>query len=311
MGSIVGACVLGFALFWNPFARPNLEKSIVTVQPAPGVQAPAGKDDVLTILYSGDGGWADLDKQLGTAFAARGIPVLGVNSFKYFWRSRSPDVAAQQLDALITDSLAKWHKQRVWLVGFSFGADVLPTLIDKLSPAARSRIAQLVLLSPSHDATFEIQLQGYMKPQGHLAMLLKKLSDRFNNVPDYPALPPVVALDTRFPVVCYYGKDDADDSLCREKGLPAWVTVHGEAGGHHFDEGYQRLAEQMIGELPASKVPALPAQKTSPAAAASTAVPASAASAALPASAASAIAQRRIADRHPGTRGSVTLKSHA
>lgn len=273
MWTTVGACVLGFALFWNPFARPSLERSVVVVPPAPGVTPPAGKRDVLTILYSGDGGWADLDKQLGTAFAARGIPVLGINSFKYFWRSRSPDVAAQQLDALITESLAKWHKQRVWLVGFSFGADALPTLIDKLSPATRSRITQLVLLSASRDITFEIQLQGYMKPQGHFAMLLKNLSDRFNNVPDYPALPPVVALDNRFPVVCYYGKDDADDSLCTERGLPVWVTVHGEAGGHHFNEGYQRLAEQMIDRLPVSKVPALPAQRVLPAAA-SAAVPA-------------------------------------
>lgn len=250
----IGACVciLGFVL-WNPFARPSLEKSIVTVQPAPGVQAPAGKDDVLTILYSGDGGWADLDKQLGTAFAARGIPVLGVNSFKYFWRARSPDAAAQQLDALITGSLAKWHKQRVWLVGFSFGADVLPTLIDKLSPATRARITQLVLLSPSHDATFEIQFEGYMTAQGRFKAFVKTLSEKFNKVPEYPALPPVVALDNRFPVACYYGKDDADDSLCTQKGLPNWVTVHGEAGGHHFDEGYQRLAEQMIDALPASK----------------------------------------------------------
>src|SRR6185312_10970238 len=275
----MGVCVLGFVLFWNPFARPSLERSVVVVQPAPSVQAPAWRDDVLTILYSGDGGWSDLDKQLGTAFAARGIPVLGINSFKYFWRARSPDVAAQQLDALITESLAKWHKQRVWLVGFSFGADALPTLIDKLSPATRSRITQLVLLSASRDITFEIQLQGYMKPQGHFAMLLKNLSDRFNNVPDYPALPPVAALDNQFPVVCYYGKDDADDSLCTMQGLPARVTVHGEAGGHHFDEGYQRLAEQMIDGLPASKVQA------SSAAGASTAIPAPAASAAQPSSA--------------------------
>lgn len=283
MGSIVAACVLGFALFWNPFARPSLEHSIVVVRPASGVQAPAGKSDVLTILYSGDGGWADLDKQLGTAFAARGIPVLGVNSFKYFWRARSPDVAAQQLDALITDSLAKWHKQRVWLVGFSFGADVLPTLVDKLSPAARSRITQLVLLSPSHDATFEIQFEGYMTAQGRFKAFVKTLSEKFNKVPEYPALPPVVALDDRFPVVCYYGTDDADDSLCTDKGLPAWVTVHGEAGGHHFNEGYERLAEQMIDGLPASNVPAQPA------AAAGVAAPAPAASAPRPVSAASAI----------------------
>lgn len=287
-------CVLGFALLWNPFARPSLEKSIVVVPPAPGVQAPAGKDDVLTILYSGDGGWADLDKQLGTAFATRDIPVLGVNSFKYFWRARSPDVAAQQLDALIIDSLATWHKQRVWLVGFSFGADVLPTLIDKLSPAARSRITQLVLLSPSHDATFEIQFEGYMVAQGRFKAFVKTLSEKFNKVVEYPALPPLVALDNRFPVVCYYGKDDAADSLCTKKDLPAWVTVHGEAGGHHFDEGYQRLAEQMIDGLPAGNTSASPAHATPPATATSAGVALPGSGGMPAASAADTAAHRRV-----------------
>ncbi|MCC7464348.1 MAG: hypothetical protein IT480_18035, partial [Gammaproteobacteria bacterium] len=42
-------------------------------------------------------------------------------------------------------------KQRVWLVGFSFGADVLPTLIGGLDPANRARIAQVVLLAPGRD----------------------------------------------------------------------------------------------------------------------------------------------------------------
>ncbi|HJR12257.1 MAG TPA: AcvB/VirJ family lysyl-phosphatidylglycerol hydrolase [Rhodanobacteraceae bacterium] len=283
----IGAMVVLVAAFiWNPFARPSLEDSTVVVAPAANVGAPAGDGDVLTILYSGDGGWADLDKQLGTAFAAHGIPVLGINSFKYFWRSRSPDVAAQQLDALITDSLAKWHKQRVWLVGFSFGADALPTLIDKLSPATRSRITQLVLLSPSRDITFEIQFEGYMVAQGRFKAFVKTLSEKFNKVPDYPALPPVVALDNRFPVVCYYGKDDAGESLCTQHGLPAWVTVRGEAGGHHFDEGYQRLAEQMIDGLPASEAPASPSL-AAPAAAANAAVPVPAAGMAPSASAAS------------------------
>ena len=256
MWAVVGvSALLVVAAIWSPFSKPSLERSIVVVPPATGTTAPAGKRDVLTILYSGDGGWADLDKQLGTAFAARGIPVIGVNSFKYFWRSRSPDAAARELDALITGALAKWHRQRVWLVGFSFGADALPTLIDKLSPATRSRIAQLVLLSPSRDITFEIQFEGYMVAQGRWKAFVKTLTEKFNKVPHYPALPPVVALDNRFPVACYYGKDDADDSLCTQPGLPAWVTVFGEAGGHHFDEGYQRLAGQMIDRLPAGDAP--------------------------------------------------------
>ncbi|MCC7461128.1 MAG: virulence protein, partial [Gammaproteobacteria bacterium] len=146
----IGTCAAGL-LLWLSFTKPSLEESTVVLRPAAGVAAPAGRDDVLTILYSGDGGWADLDRQLGEAFAARGIPVLGVNVFRYFWRERSPRVAAAQLDALMTKYLNVWHKQRVWLVGFSFGADVLPTLIGGLDPANRARIAQVVLLAPGRD----------------------------------------------------------------------------------------------------------------------------------------------------------------
>ena len=261
MWAASGACVLGLALLWNPFARPSLEKSVVMVPAASGVQAPVGEGNVLTILYSGDGGWADLDKQLGSAFAARGIPVLGVNAFKYFWRSRSPDEAAEQLDALITKYSAQWHKPRIWLVGFSFGADVLPTIIDKLSPANRARITQLVLLSPSRDTSFEIQFEGYMITQGRFKAFVKTVLEKFNKVPHYDALPPVVAIKDRFPVVCYYGKEEADDSLCTDPGLPAWVTVHPKNGDHHFQGGYQPLAAQMVEELPAtSSSAATPAQ---------------------------------------------------
>lgn len=284
------AAVLLVAGIWTPFSRPSLEHSVVVVPPAAGIVPPAGRDDVLTILYSGDGGWADLDKQLGGAFAARGIPVLGVNTFKYFWRDRAPDVAAAQLEALITENLAKYHKQRVWLVGFSFGADVLPTLIDKLSPQTRARITQLVLLSPSRDVTFEIQFEGYMMAQGRFKALVKTITEKFNKVPSYPAVPPVVALGDQFPVVCYYGDAETGESLCTESGLPAWVTVHEKAGDHHFTGGYQPLADQMVDELPLTGAVHVAAPDATSAAAVPQPAPAHAASVALPASAASRIA---------------------
>jgi type IV secretory pathway VirJ component len=265
VGLAVSAALLtGCAVLWNPFARPSLERSKVVVAPAAGVAAPGGKDDVLTILYSGDGGWSDLDEQLGTEFAAHGIPVVGIDSFKYFWRSRSPDVAAQQLDGMINQALAKWHKQRVWLVGFSFGADVLPSLIDRLPAATRARITQLVLLSPSRDINFEIQFEGYMTERGRFKALVKKVTEKFNTVPHYPAIPPLAALQNKPPVVCYYGLDEKDDSLCTESDLPAWVKVYGQPGGHHFDEGYIALAGQMLDGLPSSRLPATAATASHP-----------------------------------------------
>jgi type IV secretory pathway VirJ component len=252
MWSTTGACLFGLALVWHPWSRVSLEQATVVLPVASTVTAPAGKDDVLAIIYSGDGGWADLDRRLGIAFVDRGIPVLGISSFQYYWRDRTPAESAQQLDALMTKYADVWGKRRVWLVGFSFGADVLPTIIDQLSPANRARITQLVLLSPSRDTTFEIELEGYMIEQGWFKEHLKRLLQHVNPTRHYVTLPPLQALQNQPPTVCYYGLDDSADSLCDVPDLPAWVTVHVKKGGHHFDGGYQPLAAQMLQELPAS-----------------------------------------------------------
>ncbi|MEO8810353.1 MAG: AcvB/VirJ family lysyl-phosphatidylglycerol hydrolase [Rhodanobacter sp.] len=247
----LAACVLGLGVIWNPFAHVPLEKVTVVLPAAAGVAPPPGSGDLLTVIYSGDGGWADLDQQLGGAFAAHGLPVLGVNLFKYYWRMRSGDESAAQLDALLTKYLEKLHKRRIWLVGYSFGADVLPSIVGKLSSENRARITQLVLLSPSRDYSYEIQFEGYMIARGRIKAIVKQFLELFNKVPAYPSLPALAALQHQFPVVCYYGRDDADDSLCTLPDLPPWVQVDAKNGDHHFDGGYQPLAAQLLGELPA------------------------------------------------------------
>lgn len=252
MLAIAGACLVSALAVWNPWSQVSLEQATVVLPAKAGAIAPAGKGDVLAIIYSGDGGWADLDKQLGDAFVARGIPVLGVNDFKYYWRSRSAEESATQLDALMTKYVAQWGKRRVWLVGFSFGADVLPTIVEGLSPANRARVTQLVLLSASKDLNFEIELEGYMSDQGWWKEHLKTFLQRLNPVRHYDSRPPLLALNGHPPVVCYYGLGSRDNSVCAEPDLPAWITVHPKPGDHHFDGGYQPLAAQMIDELPAA-----------------------------------------------------------
>lgn len=248
----IAAALLAVMLVWRPWSRVSLEKTTVVWPVAnQSIAPPAGKSDVMAVIVSGDGGWSDIDRRLGIAFIDRGIPVLGVNSFKYYWRERSPVLTAQELDALMTKYLGVWGKRRIWLVGFSFGADVLPTVVDKLSPVNRARITQMVLLSPSRDVTFEIELEGYMIKQGWFKERIKDVLQSINPIRHYDSLPRLRALQGKPPVVCYYGLDDAADSLCDQPGLPAWVTVHAEKGGHHFDEGYQRLTQRMLQELPA------------------------------------------------------------
>lgn len=253
---VAGLGLLGVLLVWSPWSRVSLARATVVWPVAShSLAPPPGKGDVMAVIVSGDGGWADLDRRLGIAFIDRGIPVLGINSFKYYWRERDPAQTARELDALMSRYLGVWGKRRIWLIGFSFGADVVPSIVDRLSAANRARITQIVLLSPSRDLTFEIELQAYMIKQGWLKEHVKDLLQHVNPIRHYDPLPPLQALRGEPPVVCYYGLDDADDTICDEPRLPAWVSVHAMKGGHHFDEGYQRLAQQMLAGLPATTTP--------------------------------------------------------
>lgn len=247
---VIALGVVALVLAWHPWSRVSLQDATIVLRAAHAVTPPAGGDDVLAVIYSGDGGWADLDRQLGNAFAARGIPVLGVSTFKYYWRSRTVEESAAQLDALLDEQMPRLGKRRLWLIGYSFGADVLPSIIARLQPEHRGAIAQLVLLAPSRDVTFEIELEGYMIRQTWFTEHFKRLMQGINPIRHLPALPPLLALHGHPPVQCYYGLDDADDSLCTMPGVPSWMQVHPKPGDHHFAGGYQPLARELLAELP-------------------------------------------------------------
>ncbi len=49
------------------------------------------KHNTMAIIYSGDGGWRDIDQQLGAFLKEEGIPVVGVDALRYFWSGRTPN----------------------------------------------------------------------------------------------------------------------------------------------------------------------------------------------------------------------------
>ena len=238
---------------WQPWHHASMDESLVQVPAQAGVTPLAGREDVVAIFYSGDGGWRDLDQSLGKIIASHGIPVEGVSLLQYYWREKNADASAADLDALITRTLAQNGKKRVWLIGFSFGADVLPTIVGKLSPEGRARVAQIVLLSPSKDVNFEIEMEGYISArEGWWKTHTQDFFQWLNPVHHYDAMPPLVALNGRPSVMCYYGIKDKADTICADAALPSWVKVYEKTGDHHFDYNYEGLAQQMIHDLPAA-----------------------------------------------------------
>ena len=108
----------------------------------------------MAVLLTGDGGWAVTDQGLSEALAKGGIPVVGWNSLRYFLTRKEPDRAARDLERVLRVYLPLWHKEKVILIGYSFGADVMPFLANRLPPDLAAKVSLIVLMGPSGAADF-------------------------------------------------------------------------------------------------------------------------------------------------------------
>ena len=205
---------------------------LATAKPLPLIDVPParGSSETLVVFVSGDGGWAKIDKSISGVLANEGMPVVGLNSLQYFWTKRTPETAAHDLGAIIDSSLARWKKQNVVLVGYSRGADVLPAMVARLTPAQRSRVRLLALLAPSPKVEFEFHVADWMH-------------DSKRGLSVQPELAKLTSTKT----ICVWGDDDPD-SLCRGLSLPhvKVVTLH---GSHHFDGDYGKLGRIILEAL--------------------------------------------------------------
>jgi type IV secretory pathway VirJ component len=183
----------------------------------------------MAVLITGDGGWAGLDRDLSGHLADHGMGVVGLNSLKYFWTSRTPDSAAQDLSRILTYYLQKWNKKQIALIGYSLGADVLPFMAARLPAELRVKISTITLLAPGQETAFEFHI-----------------SDWFGNgkTKRYPVLPEVNKL-VRMPILCFYGNQE-NDSLCKETLPPNVIKIHLE-GGHHLGGNYDIIAQKILG----------------------------------------------------------------
>ncbi len=211
------------ALNKKPAAATSAPPATLTGLPIVEVPA-AGVGDTFAVLLSGDGGWAGLDKEVAATLAAKGIPVVGLDSLRYFWTARTPQGLATDLDRILRYYAAHWKKRRAVVIGYSQGADVLPFALNRLPETSRTLVVQTVLMGLSDKASFEFHLTNWIG-RTHGALL---------TLPEVSKLAATATL-------CIYGKDDKE-ALCPK--LPARnVNAQALPGGHHFGGNYDQLAE--------------------------------------------------------------------
>lgn len=210
-----------------PSAAPASDANDVSDLPLYEVKKDGPVTDKLGILISGDGGWWTLDNAVSECMAEHGVPIIGVSSHKYFGTPRTPDSTAADMARLLRHYLAAWKRERIVLMGYSLGAEIIPFVATRMPGDLKSRVAAVVMISPSKDTMFEF----------HLADWIKSPTNRAT----FPVQPEIEKLYGGPKVVCTTSDADAD-CICGKLDT-AKVAVVARKGDHHYDGDFKGLGE--------------------------------------------------------------------
>jgi type IV secretory pathway VirJ component len=230
---------LGNADAWWPQLRRDYRSMQVAATPEtlldlpdlPVTEVPAGSSggDVFAVMISGDGGWAGLDQSLTAALSARGIPTAGLNSLRYFWQARTPEETARDVDRMIEHYATLWHKARVMLIGYSFGADVMPAIFNRLTEQSRERVASINLLGLGPAATYEVRAGEWLP---------------WASSKGAPVLPEIAKFGST-PTLCVDGEGERH-TICPELSKLG-IKVRQIGAGHHFSGRAPEIADAIVG----------------------------------------------------------------
>lgn len=209
----------------------------VAAQAAPRVDdlpltfvAPTGTDaHVTVVLLSGDGGWAELVKDVAAGLSSHGLSVVGMNSRAWLSSPKTPQATTDAVVRAIAAARAKWPADRLVLAGYSRGADMAPFVATRLPAPLRAQLHGLALFGLASAASFEF----------HLVDLVKDVK-RATDLPMQPELEKLRGVRMR----CVYGLDETD-SGCRDAPNDL-MTKEGRPGGHHFDRNSDALVAHVL-----------------------------------------------------------------
>jgi type IV secretory pathway VirJ component len=216
--------------FASLIAPHFVQDNFADVAGLPLVELPAtSASRLMAVFFSGDGGWRDIDRTIGEKLQSLGVSVVGWDSVRYFWSKKTPERTASDLSAVILAYSAKWHADRVALIGFSFGADVIPPVYERLRQGVRDRVPMISLLSPESAADWEIRVAGWLgAPPSADAT---------------PLAPSIEKIPGKL-IQCFYGKKDTG-SYCPDL-IRHGAEVIEKGGIHHFDGDYPLIARQIL-----------------------------------------------------------------
>jgi type IV secretory pathway VirJ component len=134
--------------------HPELSGGVVERAPAPGDAVAQDAAASRVLLLSGDGGWTEIEENLSAELVGYGLTVIGVDSRLAFDRDRERAEIARFLERLTGPGTG------LIIVGYSFGADLLPIVWPALSHSVRDRAVRVAMIAPSQEGALHVDPTG-------------------------------------------------------------------------------------------------------------------------------------------------------
>jgi type IV secretory pathway VirJ component len=181
------------------------------------------------LFISGDGGWTSFDEGVAEKLSQNGIPVIGLDSQKYFWKARTPEGTTGEIAKVLRYYLKFWNKESFILCGYSFGADLVPFILVRLPADLDPVLKCAVMLSPDTNADFEIHIADML----HMASRKEKY--------DVPTELKKLVIKH---VTCIFGneEDRGPQNLFKESGAQIKLLP----GTHHYNNNYEAISGEIL-----------------------------------------------------------------
>jgi type IV secretory pathway VirJ component len=173
----------------------------------------------LVIFFTGDSGRSHFDKKLTDSLCANNIPLMCINSYKFFRRRKTPQQTLDSILPYIDFNLKKYNRQKFIFAGYSFGSEVVPFLYNLMSDEFKDKVEFIVLLSPSYNSDFKIHFLD------RVGFTLKRWP--------YDVLHEIMKIDNK-KIIVFWGKDEK--KFEKKEFTKHNISVHHLKGGHrHID----------------------------------------------------------------------------
>jgi len=189
------------------------------------------QDKPLIFYLSGDGGFNKFSNSLCEGINKKGFDVIALNSKSYFWDKKTPEQTTTEIGNYLVKKLTGRKNQQVVLIGYSFGADVLPFILSRFPKDIHDKILVSYLMASSGSTDFEIHWSdifgGNSKREMDVVTELNKLvNDK---------------------IVIISASDDGH--LALNKITLKKYTHEVLPGGHHFDGDTDEIIKVILNDM--------------------------------------------------------------